>query len=388
MNPECRLDSQGKQPRRTHEPSPRQPLTPHKRGRADPAPPVRHGALDGKRRRRFGVPYTGFILSRMEFSPRIVAWQRLRPPRSPWQNTRDPYRIWLSEIMLQQTQVATVIPYYERFLARFPDVAALAAAAQEDVMPYWAGLGYYARARNLHRCAQEIARDWQGRFPPTAEAIATLPGIGRSTAAAIAAFAYGERSPILDGNVKRVFTRHFGIAGDPSKREVEQRLWALADTQVEVAPDLDMAAYTQGLMDLGATLCTRGKPACDKCPVADTCVARREGRQAELPTPRRARRCPSARRRCWCCNGMAPTCCSSGPSPASGAACGACPNSTRPAIPARRPGHWAWNRNGTARWPRSRIPSRTTGCISGRGGWKCARPRCARRPAVALGAGR
>ena len=222
----------------------------------------------------------------MEFSPRIVAWQRLRGRHDlPWQNTRDPYRIWLSEIMLQQTQVATVIPYYERFLARFPDVAALAAAAQEDVMPYWAGLGYYARARNLHRCAQEIARDWQGRFPPTAEAIATLPGIGRSTAAAIAAFAYGERSPILDGNVKRVFTRHFGIAGDPSKREVEQRLWALADTQVEVAPDLDMAAYTQGLMDLGATLCTRGKPACDKCPVADTCVARREGRQAELPTP-------------------------------------------------------------------------------------------------------
>ena len=221
----------------------------------------------------------------MEFSPRIVAWQRLHGRHDlPWQNTRDPYRIWLSEIMLQQTQVATVIPYYERFLARFPDVAALAAAAQEDVMPYWAGLGYYARARNLHRCAQEIARDWQGRFPPTAEAIATLPGIGCSTAAAIAAFAYGERSPILDGNVKRVFTRHFGIAGDPSKREVEQRLWALADTQVEVAPDLDMAAYTQGLMDLGATLCTRGKPACDKCPVADTCVARREGRQAELPT--------------------------------------------------------------------------------------------------------
>ncbi len=229
----------------------------------------------------------------MEFSPRIVAWQRLHGRHDlPWQNTRDPYRIWLSEIMLQQTQVATVIPYYERFLARFPDVAALATAAQEDVMPYWAGLGYYARARNLHRCAQEIARDWQGRFPPTAEAIATLPGIGRSTAAAIAAFAYGERSPILDGNVKRVFTRHFGIAGDPSKREVEQRLWALADTQVEVAPDLDMAAYTQGLMDLGATLCTRGKPACDKCPVADTCVARREGRQAELPTPKARKAVP------------------------------------------------------------------------------------------------
>ena len=204
----------------------------------------------------------------MDFAPRIVAWQRQHGRHDlPWQNTRDPYRIWLSEIMLQQTQVATVIPYYERFLQRFPDVAALAAAAQEDVMPYWAGLGYYARARNLHRCAQEIARDWNGRFPPTAEAIATLPGIGRSTAAAIAAFAYGERSPILDGNVKRVFTRHFGIAGDPAKRETEQRLWALADAQVDAAPGLDMAAYTQGLMDLGATLCTRGKPACDRCPV-------------------------------------------------------------------------------------------------------------------------
>ena len=232
-------------------------------------------------------------MSAMEFAPRIVAWQRQHGRHDlPWQNTRDPYRIWLSEIMLQQTQVATVIPYYDRFLQRFPDVAALAAAAQEDVMPYWAGLGYYARARNLHRCAQEIARDWGGRFPPTAQAIATLPGIGRSTAAAIAAFAYGERSPILDGNVKRVFTRHFGIAGDPTKREVEQKLWALADAQVEAAPGLDMAAYTQGLMDLGATLCTRGKPACEACPVADSCVAKREGRQAELPTPKARKAIP------------------------------------------------------------------------------------------------
>lgn len=229
----------------------------------------------------------------MDFAPRIVDWQRRHGRHDlPWQNTRDPYRIWLSEIMLQQTQVATVIPYYERFLQRFPDVAALAAAAQEDVMPYWAGLGYYARARNLHRCAQEIARDWGGRFPPTAQAIATLPGIGRSTAAAIAAFAYGERSPILDGNVKRVFTRHFGIAGDPTKREVEQKLWALADAQVEAAPGMDMAAYTQGLMDLGATLCTRGKPACEACPVADSCVAKREGRQAELPTPKARKTIP------------------------------------------------------------------------------------------------
>jgi len=229
----------------------------------------------------------------MDFASRIAAWQTRHGRHGlPWQGAPDAYRTWLSEIMLQQTQVATVIPYYQRFLERFPDVAALAGAAQEDVMPYWAGLGYYARARNLHRCAQQVMSEWGGRFPPTAEQIATLPGIGRSTAAAIAAFAYGERAPILDGNVKRVFTRHFGIAGDPAKRDVEQRLWALADAQVAAAPQLDMRAYTQGLMDLGATLCTRGKPACERCPVADTCVARREGRQQELPTPKARKAVP------------------------------------------------------------------------------------------------
>jgi len=272
----------------------------------------------------------------MDFAPRIVTWQRSHGRHDlPWQNTRDPYRIWLSEIMLQQTQVTTVIPYYERFLERFPDLAALAAAQQDEVMPYWAGLGYYARARNLHRCAQEIVRDWGGRFPPDAETIATLPGIGRSTAAAIAAFAYGETSPIMDGNVKRVFTRHFGIAGDPSKRDVETRLWTLAEEQVAAAPadaailsvvaaaggagtapsQSDaaspkprarkdpgvsatdavagyMASYTQGLMDLGATLCTRGKPDCPRCPVQATCVARIEGRQAELPTPKARKATP------------------------------------------------------------------------------------------------
>ncbi|OZI27395.1 A/G-specific adenine glycosylase [Bordetella genomosp. 7] len=229
----------------------------------------------------------------MDFASRIVAWQRSHGRHGlPWQGTQDPYRIWLSEIMLQQTQVATVIPYYQRFLERFPDVSALAAASQDEVMPYWAGLGYYARARNLHRCAQAVVNEWNGRFPPTAQQIATLPGIGRSTAAAIAAFAYGERAPILDGNVKRVFTRHFGIAGDPARRDVEQSLWALAEAQVAAAPRLDMAAYTQGLMDLGATLCTRGKPDCGHCPLADTCVARREGRQAELPTPKTRKAIP------------------------------------------------------------------------------------------------
>jgi A/G-specific adenine glycosylase len=221
----------------------------------------------------------------MEFAPRIVAWQASHGRHGlPWQHTQDPYRIWLSEIMLQQTQVTTVISYYLRFLERFPDVASLAAASQEDVMPYWAGLGYYARARNLHRCAQTIMTDWGGKFPATAEEMMTLPGIGRSTAAAIAAFAYGERSPILDGNVKRVFTRHFGIEGDPSRREIEKQLWALAEEQVALAPGLNMATYTQGLMDLGATLCTRSNPTCTNCPVASTCIARRDGRQRELPT--------------------------------------------------------------------------------------------------------
>ncbi|MDQ8030751.1 MAG: A/G-specific adenine glycosylase [Bordetella sp.] len=229
----------------------------------------------------------------MQFALRITTWQAAHGRHAlPWQNTRDPYRIWLSEIMLQQTQVATVIPYYERFLARFPTVQALAAATQEEVMPYWAGLGYYARARNLHRCAQEIVAQWQGAFPPDAEHIATLPGIGPSTAAAIAAFAYGERSPIMDGNVKRVFARHFGVEGDPTRREVEQRLWALAHAQVEAVPALDMQAYTQGLMDLGATLCTRGKPDCGRCPVAETCTARAEGRQQALPTPKARKTVP------------------------------------------------------------------------------------------------
>jgi A/G-specific adenine glycosylase len=225
----------------------------------------------------------------MDFATRIAEWQQRHGRHDlPWQKTRDPYRIWLSEIMLQQTQVSTVIPYYERFLERFPDLHALAVADQEAVMPYWAGLGYYARARNLHRCAQEIVRDWGGRFPPDAAAIATLPGIGRSTAAAIAAFAYSERSPIMDGNVKRVFARHFGIAGDPARRETESRLWQLADAQLHdgAGHEVDMAAYTQGLMDLGATVCARARPQCERCPVGATCIARRDGRQAELPTPK------------------------------------------------------------------------------------------------------
>jgi len=232
------------------------------------------------------------------FAPTVVQWQRQAGRHGlPWQGTRDPYRIWLSEIMLQQTQVATVIGYYQRFLQRFPTVQALAQAEQDDVMPYWAGLGYYARARNLHRCAREICAKWQGRFPATADDIMTLPGIGRSTAAAIAAFAYGERSPIMDGNVKRVFTRYFGIHGNPAAGATEQILWDTAERIVRAAPDdLDMAAYTQGLMDLGAGLCTRTRPDCVACPLAGSCYARREGRQHELPSPKPRKQ--NAQRQC------------------------------------------------------------------------------------------
>jgi len=222
------------------------------------------------------------------FSTHLIAWQKAAGRHDlPWQNTRDPYRIWLSEIMLQQTQVNTVIPYYQRFLARFPDVAALAAAPIESVIEHWAGLGYYARARNLHRCAQRIVAEFAGRFPEEPAILCELPGIGRSTAAAIAAFAFGRRAAILDGNVKRVLCRHFAIEGFPGATAVERELWALAEA---LLPARDIEAYTQGLMDLGATLCTRSQPRCGYCPLAADCAACREGRQGELPQakPRKA----------------------------------------------------------------------------------------------------
>ncbi len=222
------------------------------------------------------------------FTTRLIAWQKVAGRHDlPWQNTRDPYRIWLSEIMLQQTQVATVIPYYQRFLASFPDVAALAAAPIEAVIEHWAGLGYYARARNLHRCAQQIVAVHAGKFPKTSEQLVELPGIGRSTAAAVAAFAFGQRAAILDGNVKRVLCRHFGIDGFPGAAPVDRALWELAES---LLPESDIEAYTQGLMDLGATLCTRGRPRCGYCPLAAECVACRDGRQGELPQakPRKA----------------------------------------------------------------------------------------------------
>jgi A/G-specific adenine glycosylase len=215
------------------------------------------------------------------FSSAVIHWQKQHGRHAlPWQNTRDAYRIWLSEIMLQQTQVAAVIPYYQRFLMRFPDVASLAAAPSEEVMAHWSGLGYYSRARNLHRCAQRVVAEHDGVFPADPERLADLPGIGRSTAAAIAAFAYGTRAAILDGNVKRVFARVFGIEGYPGQKAIEDKLWLRA---VALLPDREIGAYTQGLMDLGATLCTRSKPACPTCPLAQRCAAFATDRVHELP---------------------------------------------------------------------------------------------------------
>jgi A/G-specific adenine glycosylase len=218
------------------------------------------------------------------FSMQLVAWQRHAGRHDlPWQSTRDPYLIWLSEIMLQQTQVYAVIPYFKRFVARFPDLLSLARSEEDAVLSLWSGLGYYARARNLHRAAQQVVELHAGAFPRSFEAIEALPGIGRSTAGAIAVFAFGERRPILDGNVKRVLARCFGVDGYPGEKSVQDALWRLAEA---LLPARDVEAYTQGLMDLGAGVCTRARPRCDACPLAARCVALRENRTAALPAPR------------------------------------------------------------------------------------------------------
>ncbi len=191
--------------------------------------------------------------------------------------------------MLQQTQVSAVVPYYGRFLARFPDLISLACAHEEDVLTLWSGLGYYARARNLHRAARAIADRHAGIFPGTFDDIVALPGIGRSTAGAIAVFAFGARYPILDGNVKRVFARAFGIAGFPGEKKIEAAMWARADA---LLPASNVESYTQGLMDLGAGVCVRSRPRCESCPLRDECVAMREDRIALLPTPRQKKPLP------------------------------------------------------------------------------------------------
>lgn len=216
-----------------------------------------------------------------DFARRVVAWQKTGGRHDlPWQGTRDAYRVWLSEIMLQQTQVRTVIPYYLRFVARFPTLEALARAPLDDVLALWAGLGYYARARHLHRCARTVWEMHEGLFPSDPAIGARLPGIGRSTAAAIAVFAFGRRAAILDGNVKRVLARCFAVEGGDSAAGDERALWALAES---LLPEGDIECYTQGMMDLGATICTRGKPLCQACPLHGRCLAERDGRQEELP---------------------------------------------------------------------------------------------------------
>jgi A/G-specific adenine glycosylase len=201
----------------------------------------------------------------------------------PWQQDPTSYRVWISEIMLQQTQVATVIPFYERFMSRFPDVFALAAAPIDEVLHLWTGLGYYARARNLHRAAAIIVAEHRGHFPRTLEAMQSLPGIGRSTAGAILALSQSARHPILDGNVKRVLGRYFGLVGFPGDKKIEQQLWTLADS---CTPSDRVANYTQAIMDLGAMICVRSRPLCMACPLSETCVARIDGLQSSLPSPR------------------------------------------------------------------------------------------------------
>lgn len=237
-------------------------------------------------------PWTEALAVPQDFGVRVVAWQRRHGRHHlPWQGTRDAYRIWLSEIMLQQTQVTTVMGYYPRFLERFPTVADLAAADQGEVLAVWSGLGYYSRARNLHRCAQAVMAEHAGHFPTDAAVLVTLPGIGRSTAAAIAAFSVGQRVAILDANVKRVLCRHRAVDDPPGSAASERRLWALAEALV---PPQDAGAYTQGLMDLGSLVCTPRKPQCLLCPVSADCVARQAGTPERYPL-RKARAARSTR---------------------------------------------------------------------------------------------
>ncbi len=229
----------------------------------------------------------------VNFAARLLRWWDEHGRKDlPWQRPRTPYRVWISEIMLQQTQVQTVSGYFQRFVLRFADAAALASADLDEVLHLWSGLGYYARARNLHRAARIIVRDHGGELPPDPDALRALPGIGRSTAGAIAAIGYGLRAPILDGNVKRVLTRVHAIDGWPGGSAITRELWALAD---HYTPTQRVADFTQAIMDLGATVCTRRAPACPRCPLRADCRARATGRQHTLPTPRPRKALPHHR---------------------------------------------------------------------------------------------
>lgn len=218
------------------------------------------------------------------FQRRILQWFDAHGRKDlPWQRDVNPYRVWVSEIMLQQTRVATVIPYFERFMARFPGVRELARAPLDEVLHHWSGLGYYARARNLHHAAQRIDRELDGRFPEDFETVVSLPGVGRSTAGAILSLGCGQRHAILDGNVKRVLARFHAVEGWPGQPAVAEELWGHAE---RYTPTARVAEYNQAMMDLGATLCMRGRPACGDCPLADRCAAHGAGREAEFPVPR------------------------------------------------------------------------------------------------------
>jgi A/G-specific adenine glycosylase len=222
--------------------------------------------------------------SATDFAATLIRWHRRHGRHDlPWQRPRTPYRVWISEVMLQQTQVATVVGYYQRFLQRFPDVATLAASGLDEVLHLWSGLGYYSRARSLHAAAQRVVNAHGGELPVTRAQLMELPGIGRSTAGAILALAHDRPEAILDANVRRVLARRFGIGGTPGARETEQQLWRQAE---QCTPASRAATYTQAIMDFGATLCTQRAPACPRCPLAGVCVAQHTGRVAELPPPR------------------------------------------------------------------------------------------------------
>ncbi len=220
-------------------------------------------------------------LTLSSFATQLLEWFDVFGRKNlPWQQDVTAYRVWVSEIMLQQTQVQTVIPYFARFVDSFPDITTLAASSQDEVLSHWSGLGYYARGRNLHKAAQQIVAQHDGKFPESFDEVVALPGIGRSTAGAILSLAVGQRHAILDGNVKRVLARHEKIAGWPGTTSVASALWAAAENNT---PDSRVAEYTQAIMDLGATLCTRSKPACDRCPVSDDCAAFLLGAVQEYP---------------------------------------------------------------------------------------------------------
>ena len=228
--------------------------------------------------------------STVSFSRRVLSWFNKHGRHDlPWQKNTTPYRVWVSEIMLQQTQVSTVIPYYKKFMRRFPGLKQLAGADIDEVMQYWAGLGYYARGRNLHKAAQVLMQQYKGKFPGSIDQVIALPGVGRSTAGAILSLSRGERHPILDGNVKRVLARHQLIEGWTGKPVVMDLLWGISD---DLTPKKNAAEYNQAMMDLGATLCTRSKPACERCPLSNDCKALAHDRVAELPTPKKQKVLP------------------------------------------------------------------------------------------------